>query len=195
MDTYKKDSFLKSKFFVGFVGFILGISSVFFWQALLGSQKRQQLTLSVPFPEEKDWDPFFDDFLNQNMLEPHQDPFSKLEEMREKMMKRTHPFDSWYQRKFGGGAPGEVKKREDDQFIYYDISVQGLDQQNLSVKVEEGQIEIQGVREVKDDRGNMVSSSFHRSFPVPIGVLSQKVEIEHRDDKLILRFPKIKESN
>lgn len=206
MDSNKNDSFFRSRFFSGIFGFLLGIAAVFFWQNVLSRFLHFQVHIQSiqqgpnnqmnleSFPEEKDWEPFLDDFMNQNLLDPGQDPFSKLEEMRNKMMKRTHPFDSWYQRKFGGGAPGEIKKREDEQYIYYEISIKGLDQESLSVKVEDGQIDLQGKVEIKDENGNMISSSFHRNFPTPVGVLSQKVEIENQQqDKLVLKFPKIKD--
>jgi HSP20 family molecular chaperone IbpA len=189
-----KTSFFRSPVIILLAGFLLGVLSVLFWQKTLHMtwHFNKSQTENLPFPQEQEWDGFLDDFFEQQMTEADGDPFQMLESMRERMMKKTHPFDSWYQRKFGGGGPGEIKKREDEQFVYYDIAIQGMDQQNLNVEVKDGMVELKGRVEQKAEDGTQVSRSFQRSFPAPQGIDSKKVEIENSADKLTLKFPKLK---
>jgi HSP20 family molecular chaperone IbpA len=190
----EKTSFFRSRVILLLSGFLLGVVAVMFWQkvAHISFHFNKTQTENLPFPQEQEWDGFLDDYFEQQLTDPEGDPWQMLESMREQMLKKTHPFDSWYQRKFGGGGPGEIKKREDDQFVYYDVSIRGMDQQNLNVEVKDGQVELNGKVEQKDEDGTQISRSFHRSFPVPREVDSKKVEIENSQDKVTLKFPKLK---
>ena len=107
-------------------------------------------------------------------------------------------FDSWFKKKFGGGDPGDIQVREDEDFVYYDVVIKNLSDQKLEIRVEGGQINISGTIEKetgdkgKDGRSRQFSSStFHRSFPVPNGVDSTKAEMEHDGDKIIIKLPKV----
>ena len=183
----KKSSF-KMSFFSGIIGFFIGVVCLLVWQkyspikVFFNSKKVER---SFPFSDQS-WDPFFDEYLNDQLSLPGANPFEQLEQMRRK----SHPFDSWYQRRFGGGSPGDVKRRENPKYIYYDISIKGLDQQNINVEVKEGQVFLKGQVQM-EEAGVSITQKFQRSFPVPVGVLSQKVEIEHDQDLLILKFPKV----
>lgn len=137
-----------------------------------------------------------DDFFAQN-----RDPFEQMRKMRKEMMKDFEEvesggsvFDNWYRNKFGGGDAGEVTKREDSEFIYYDISIKDMNKDNVSVKVKDGQIFISGQvdKKSRDERNaSYFSSSFRRAFPVPSEVDESKVQIESFDEKLIIKFPKL----
>lgn len=145
---------------------------------------------------------FDDDFFGRN------DPFEEMKKMREEMEKRmerfgpgrsTNPFDSWFSDKFGGGTINDISKREDDDFVYYDIKVDDLNSTSVNTKIENGYITITGSVEKKtgDDGGDSTSTSvfkstFNRTFPLPDHVDHNKMEMLPEKDKIVLKFPKIK---
>ena len=128
--------------------------------------------------------------------------------MQERMMKQFESsegdsgggiFDSWFKKKFGGGDPGDIHMREDDDFVYYDVVIKNLVNSKLDIRVQDGQITISGTIEKRSsDEGEnknssrFYSSTFHRSFPVPYGVDDTKAEMEQRDEKIIIKLPKNK---
>ena len=146
--------------------------------------------------------PNFDQMFDDDFFGHSRDPFEEMRRMQDRMLKQfggpsgmeSSPFDSWYQRKFGGSA-GEVQRREDDENVYYEIALKGLKKGKVDVKVENGQIAISGEMENKSDGeegGSYVSSTFHRSFPVPPDVDGNKAQMEQKDGKIIIKFPKLK---
>lgn len=147
-------------------------------------------------------DPFLNDFFNDDFFSRRTDPFEEMRRMRERMTKHFDQddggggglFDDWWKQRFGGGDSGEIKQREDKNYVYYDLYTKDLNPEKLKVKVEKGQITIDGQIEKKSEEGNnqsFFSSSFHRSFPVPSEVDGNKVKIEQEKDRLVLKFPKM----
>ena len=199
---YKLKEFMKpiySKALFGLAMFSLGVTAVLLAQKFY-LEPRNQKASTFAFDSRK-LDPLFDQFYNDDFFEKSNDPFKEMRNMRERMLKQfgnsneeSGLFDSWYKKKFGGGNAGEVTKREDDKFVYYEISAKGINQDKLSVKVENGQIDISGTIENKthdENQESHFSSSFHRSFPAPANVDSAKVQMEQEKDKLMIKFPKI----
>ena len=177
----------------------LGAITVLLAQRFYFEPKRERAQ-SLTFHRQKT-DPFFDPFYNDDFFDKSNDPFQEMLKMRERMLKQFGDsneenglFNSWHKRRFGGDDAGAVLKREDDKFVYYDISIKGLNQNKLNVKVENGQIDISGTIEGKsqdENRESHFSSSFHRSFPTPPNVDSANVKMEQENDKLVIKFPKI----
>ncbi|ODS33037.1 MAG: Hsp20/alpha crystallin family protein [Candidatus Scalindua rubra] len=149
-----------------------------------------------------------DSFFDDDFFRSKKSPFEEMEKIRERMMRQfeSHSgdskggiFDSWFKKKFGGGNPGEIKQREDDDFVYYDITIKDLVNQKLDIQVQDGQITISGTiekkssdKEDKENSRQYFSSTFHRSFPVPYGVDDTKVQIDQDGEKVIIKLPKIK---
>lgn len=151
---------------------------------------------------------FNDDFFVQN------DPFSEMKKMRDQMNKRlnqiegkstskTNPFDSWFSEKFGGGTVDDITKREDNNYVYYDIKIEDISSMSINTKVENGQIKITGIQEKHNEESNEAGtdgsinrgyfkSSFSRTFPLPENVNANKLETYPEKNKLILKFPKLK---
>lgn len=126
---------------------------------------------SVVFQHEPDR--FFEDFFNDDKgsLENTTNPFFEM----------------------GGKALGDIKQREDKQYVYYDIDLKGQDPKELKIEVKNGEVTISGQTETKENRqgeSSYFSSSFHRAFPVPDGVNGQAFKMERQDQKIILKFPK-----
>ncbi len=147
-------------------------------------------------------DLFNDDFFSQN------DPFEEMRKMREQMQKRMqtfgaqndfrgNPFDSWFSGKFGGGTVDDIKKREDDDFVYYDIKVDDVTETSIDTKIENGYITITGTTEKTAGDGDdaatsMFKSSFNRTFPLPENVDENNMQMIPEKDKIVLKFPKLK---
>lgn len=147
---------------------------------------------------------FDDNFFNQK------DPFEEMKRMRKQMEKRmeefwtgrhsmSNPFDSWFSDKFGGGTIDDISKREDGDFVYYDIQVDDINATSINTKIENGYITITGSLEKKSQSAENDNSSksafkstFNRTFPLPEHVDQNKMEMIPEKDKIILRFPKLK---
>lgn len=138
-----------------------------------------------------------DHFFNQD------DPFERMEDHMkgiDDQNSKTDPlFDSLYSNKFNGGSINDVSQREDDDFIYYDVSVKDLESTPVTTNIEDGHVTISGETENKersDKGGNSAESffklSFSRTLPVPEGVKEGQMEVIPDKDKLTLKFPKIK---
>jgi HSP20 family molecular chaperone IbpA len=181
-------------------------------QAKLSTTEKQQqhheLAYDDIFKEQEDirhqFDNFFnDDFFNQN------DPFGEMKRMRTEMEKhmqslgdnsgKNNPFDFWFSDKFGGGTVNDISKREDDDFVYYDIKVDDLNSTSINTKIENGYVTITGTLEKKkgstEENGTAQStfkSSFSRTFPLPENVDQDKMQMIPETNKVILKFPKIK---
>lgn len=190
---------IRSKVFISALFFVLGIGAVLAVQRFL-AKPSDKLELATTSHSTKTMDSLFDQFYDDDFFGRTHDPFEQMRKMRKRMMKDFDEidngggmFDSWYRKRFGGGDAGEVTKREDKDFIYYDIAIKDLNKEKLNVKVENGQITISGQVEKKSEEngnGSYFSSSFHRSFPAPPDVDADKVQMESSKDKLILKFPK-----
>lgn len=154
----------------------------------------------------------FDNIFNDDFFSGS-DPFDDMKRMREQMRKRmdmlekpgstTNPFDSWFSDKFGGGSVDDIAKREDADFVYYDIKVNDLNSTSVNTKIENGHITITGTVEKKsgsddkkDDSGfssqSIYKSTFNRTFPLPEHVDQNKMEMIPEKDKIVLKFPKVK---
>lgn len=148
------------------------------------------------------------DFFNQG------DPFNEMKKLREQMEKQidslakptrrfsSNPFDSWFSDRFGGTV-NDISKREDDDFVYYDIKVEDVNATSIQTKIESGYIMIMGTTEKKsktsDEKNkdgfsaeSICKSTFNRTFPLPERVDASKMEMTSEKDKIVLRFPKIK---
>lgn len=156
----------------------------------------------------------FDDLFKDNFFGSN-DPFKEMKKMREQMEKRiekldgnshsmSNPFDSWFTDKFGGGSINDIAKREDDNFVYYDIKIDDVKSTSINTKIENGYITISGTTEKKSGTPNsqedgnhfsaqsMYKSTFNRTFPLPDHVDQDKMQMASEKDKVVLKFPKVK---
>ena len=150
----------------------------------------------------------FRNIFNDRFFGPR-DPFAEMQKMSQQMEKRMkefnedhnfekNPFDFWYSQQLNGGSIEDIAKRQDDNFVYYEIKVGDFNLTSLNTKVEQGQIRVTGSVEKRDEpgeSGNIQSyfkSSFARTFPLPEGVDANKMETISEKDKIILKFPKLK---
>jgi HSP20 family molecular chaperone IbpA len=147
----------------------------------------------------------FDDFFNDDFF-IQRDPFV---EMKKGITARTgtdhalgNPFDSWFSDKFAGGTINDISKREDEQFVYYDIKIPDLNSTSINTKVTDGYITVSGSTEKRTESPSgsasqastesVFRSTFNRVFPLPDQVDQNKMEMLSEKNKVVLKFPKIR---
>ncbi len=133
----------------------------------------------------------FDGLLDDSFFDQN-DPFEGMKKMRSKH------FDSWFSNKFSGPI-NEISKREDSEFVYYDIQVENLNETSVETKIENGYITILGSLEKKDQTlekdesaQSIFKSTFKRTFPLPEHIDQDKMQMIPEKDKVVLKFPKLK---
>jgi HSP20 family molecular chaperone IbpA len=141
---------------------------------------------------------FNDIFKKQKEISSHFGPLFK-----DDFFTKRDPFDSWSSGQFGAAAINEITKREDEDSVYYDITVEDINSTSVNTKVEDGYMTITGTTEKKNvtteqqqDDGisarSIYKSTFNRTFPLPEDVDPNKMQMTAEKDKIILKFPKIK---
>ena len=110
-------------------------------------------------------------------------------------------FDQMAQGLQGMGTFGEVGRletSENDQFIIYEIFLDQVDKNSLKIDIKNGQITLTGQARIeKENQGQFGTSksvsvsSFTRSFPAPREVKTEEVQIENKENSVVLKFPKI----
>lgn len=113
---------------------------------------------------------------------------------------RSNPFDAWFSDKSSEEAVHDIAKREDDNFVYYDIKVDDVNAASINTTVENGYVSISGTEEKKSKfeaqdgesaTQSLFKSSFKRTFPLPPNVDQSKMQMLTEKNKVVLKFPKI----
>jgi len=151
---------------------------------------------------------FYDEIFNDEFFEKQDLPFESMKKMRAEMEKLFNEylgssesfkfFDNWYQHRFGGTI-FDIVQEEDEDFIYYKIKIQDIDEKNVEVKIENNQVLISANKEVIDaidENGtkkiNTFKQRFERIFPTPKDVDVDKATILTQKDLITISFPKKK---
>ncbi len=58
----------------------------------------------------------------------------RMEEFGSGRHSMSNPFDSWFSNKFGGGTINDISKREDSDYVYYDIQVDDLNATSINTR-------------------------------------------------------------
>lgn len=184
-------------FFLALFGAGVGVASTLAVQSYLTNEEVKIASAPKPSPKMGSFEDFFSN-----------DPFTEMEEMRKQMMKgfmdqNNSIFDS-----FGssfGNFQGvqqdvQVETKEDDKFLVYEVSGEGLDTKSINIDVVDGMVTLSGridKSSTTDKDGSSssytMSSRFQRSFSVPSEVDSENVEMEHANGKILIKFPKKRE--
>jgi HSP20 family molecular chaperone IbpA len=142
---------------------------------------------------------FYNQIFNQDFFNQSRDPFQEMNRLQKRLSSFFNPntsdsiFQSWSQRKYGGRIT-DIKTREDNQNIYYDIFIKNIDPQSVSVQIENGIVKISG-EEKKESKGilgnSYVSSKFQRFLPIPPSTDGTRYETTKSDDKITIKFFKL----
>jgi len=187
-------TFFRKPVVFGFICFALGAYSYWAVERLLS---RFQFSARYTVSRNSGMPPLDDD----DVFGQGRDPFQEMERLQRQMMKNfarvptdgdeNNGFHLYFQNGGAGAAvsSGEMKMREDEKYVYYDIDMGGATPTNFNVKVEDSFVTVTGTVEKKTDTTS-VSSSFERSFPAPANTDARKVEFDNQNGKIILKFPK-----
>lgn len=152
----------------------------------------------------------FDAF--ESMDSRSRDIFSQMRKMQESFF--GGGFDNFFESdlmdmgpasRFGVGgmaSSANITSREDQHFLYYEISGDSIENTSVSTSVEDGYLTItaeihSGNPKAENDEsgGSSFQSNFQstmqRTFPLPGNVDESKMETLAEGSKIILRFPKV----
>jgi len=177
-------NFLLNRIVIVVVAFSFGGISVWGLTRYMDHQKSKNETSflrpSLPTETQK----FFKNFFNDDFFSESQDPFAEMRRIQRQM-----------QEQFVQTPTHEIKQREDDQFLYYEIDLHKQSPKEVKVDVKDGQVFISGQIESKeneDGSSRYYSSTFNRSFPVPEGTDGNNYTLEKEGQNIVIKFPKIK---
>jgi len=93
-----------------------------------------------------------------------------------------------------------IRQREDDSAVYFDIATNGQPSTSINTKVDRGYLTIIGTvdQSLEGDQGGpgqaMFKSTFQRTLPVPENVDTNGMEMLREKDRIVLKFPKLSAS-
>ena len=87
----------------------------------------------------------------------------------------------------------EIKRTEDNQYVYYNVVLDNAKPKNLEVKVDDQKILISGKLEFQnrvDGNSQSYFSNFQKSILVPNNIDTRRYEMQQADGKITLKFKK-----
>lgn len=192
--------YLLNRIAITIVAFVAGGTSVWGLTHYLGDQKVKDGTIASPQFLRHEPNQFFNDFFNEDFFGKSRDPFAEMIRMQKEMLKSfedSHKFHNNFgnwSKNILSNAYQDIKKKEDTDFLYYEIDLREQKPKEVKVDVKDGQIFISGQFESQENENNSshhYSSSFQKSFPAPMGV-DNNFKMEQEGRKLVIKFPKIK---
>lgn len=94
---------------------------------------------------------------------------------------------------FGIANDQQIETSEDEKFYYFTLKLNDLKTKTLNVNVENNQVIIQAQLESSqsdENSSHSVSQSFTKSFPAPPNAQLDKIEVENKDSKVLIKIPK-----
>ncbi|MBF0208054.1 MAG: hypothetical protein HQK53_14340 [Oligoflexia bacterium] len=138
---------------------------------------------------------FLNDFFNDDFFLQNNDPFQEMKKFREYWRKNLTEvygdslFNDWYSNRFGGNF-GEISKTENSKTLSYKITIPGLNNGKVDVKINERQVKISG--SITDKQKDVESEiTFKRIFPVARYADTSRMDTQVNGDIITLKFPKI----
>jgi HSP20 family molecular chaperone IbpA len=150
-------------------------------------------------------DSFFDEIFSEDYFDKLDEPFEEMEKARRKLNKKFRKLDSkfnskfngWFKRKFGGGRLKDIKTREDESFVYYELEMDGVLENQVDIQVSNKWIKVSGIVKKKEESKNPgffssreYHSSFKRILPVPKNVDGSSSKVIVEKGKITIKFPK-----
>ena len=176
-------SFFKNRATVALIFFVLGLSTSLLITNFNAHVKNSSLRKSADSSRDTVRSLFDDDFFSS----PN-DPF---EEMRRLQSQIKTSFNEATELK-------QTNQYEQDGYLVYEFNFsQNSPPQQLQVDVKNGQINMTAKIESKTEQNGFHSShvsSFQRTFPAPTDVDAEHFKLEQSENKVILKFPKKKDS-
>ena len=154
---------------------------------------------------DKTFDSFFDDAFFAKATDPLKDmdqlrntlrnEFGKLDLAKDEDFS-DHIFDAWFNHRFGGNY-GDIKRKEDKKYVYYQFKVDNPKSYKFTTKVHDGFVELSADHKTvtkEDKKGysskTVTESKLERSFPLPKNVNAEKFKTAIKGNQYIVKFPK-----
>lgn len=118
---------------------------------------------------------------------PFESPFHEQETIEEDPTKNAFSFSM----SLGGNE--DLVPSEDEKFYYYTLNLDQMKAKTLNVNVENHQIIVQAQMESKETDENSIhsfSQSFTKSIPAPPNANLDKIEVENKENKVVIKVPK-----
>ncbi|HRO68429.1 MAG TPA: Hsp20/alpha crystallin family protein [Pseudobdellovibrionaceae bacterium] len=172
-------AFFKTRVFIATAFFILGMATNWLWMKKEAWHFMWSSGPVVGMPNMSD-DPF-SPFGRGSA-------FDEIRRMQEEMMRSFGRMEDGFSSGALSFSAPEITENEKEYRL--EIALGGnLQAKNFSVQIERGQLQIQGALEDKTG-GASVTSNFSRSFPVPDNVDGDRIQVENRNDRLVIHLPK-----
>lgn len=118
------------------------------------------------------------------------DPFEQMQKMQEKI----------FENNLGGRSQQmgnnhfslnteQISTEEDEHNYFYVINPDGMDVKDFKSDISGGVLTL-SAQFVKNDQGMSMSSQMHQSFPLPENADAEKMDIQNKDNKIVIRIPK-----
>lgn len=195
-NSYKNDSFLRSPLFIAVAFTIIGFTAATFIYKT--AQDRQKDLFIQDIYAAKDSDGIIETIRrNRNLFVTNLDhDFAALErEARAKFLHHQDLVKEAINNGSDSSGSARVSTREDDKNYFYELKFSGFDKDEIMVKTDNGMINFSAntKKEVNDkSRKSSTSSSFSYSFVVPNYDKKVKPEIIKEDDRITVKFTKLK---
>ena len=153
----------------------------------------------------KIFDTYFDDEFFDKALNPLKDMGDFRNTLRSEFQKldfskdfsvSDHIFDAWFNHRFGGNY-GDIKRKEDKKYVYYQFKVDNPKSYKFTTKVHDGVVELSADHKTvtkEDKKGysskTVTESKLERSFPLPKNVNAEKFKTAIKGNQYIVKFPK-----
>lgn len=92
---------------------------------------------------------------------------------------------------------GEIKTREDSQYVYYDVMLDNVKPSNLEVNVTNGKILIAGQLQIQNNVDGVTQgfvTRYEKAIPAPRNVSMDKYDVAQGRGKVTIRFKKSENS-
>lgn len=157
-----------------------------------------------------EFDETFDSFFNDKFFDNSMNPLKDMENFRNTLRSEFHKmdfgkdlkfsdhiFDAWFNQRFGGNF-GDIQKKEDKQFVYYEFKVDDPAKYNFTARVHNGMIQLTAEdktmtqTEKKGYESETINDNeIERSFPLPKKVNAKKFKTAIKGNLYIVKFPKV----
>lgn len=155
-------NFFKTRAFTAISFFILGAAVSWFWSHRPG----------IHFHVEKN--------ITANEMDM-QDPFEEMRRLQQQMMSGVQQHQM-----FTFDSPD---LKDEGNHYSMEIELNGMKPRQFNVQVEKGQLMVQGALGSAEENSS-INSRFERSFPVPPDVDADRIQVQTKDDRIVVTLPK-----
>lgn len=149
----------------------------------------------------------FDEFFNDEFFKNNDDPFKEMEKQRKNIFKHLgqynwnildNSWNAWYDNKFGN-EDMQITTQEKEDKVVMEIKIQGLNSKTLNINIDDNRIAIECDKKETTEKKNKKGVTYYNSssyrhiskiLPIPQNTDAKNANIETKENKVIIIFPK-----